>query len=247
MTRWRLVAAIAAIVLVAGGPSRAEPLVADLSSHRIAIESGFTGAEVLLYGAIEDEGDLVVVVRGPMERIVVRRKDRILGVWMNRDKMIFVGVPAFYAVASSRPLDEIARAPLLALHRIGLDTLRLTALTTRPPKEIKPFHDALMRNRVRDGLYKAEPGKVSFVGKRLFRTKLRFPGNVPTGTYNTQVFLIRDGAVVSAETTPLFISKSGLEAEINYFARAQPAYYGITAIILALAAGWIAAVVFRKV
>lgn len=241
------VAGIVAIALVTGGTSRAEPLVADLSSHRIAIESGFTGAEVLLYGAIEGEGDLVVVVRGPVERVVVRRKDRVLGVWMNRDKVTFMGVPGFYTVASSRPLEKIAQDPLLALHQIGLGTIHLIALSTRPPEEIEPFREALVRNRILDGLYKAEPGKVSFVAKRLFRTKLRFPANVPTGTYDAQVFLIRDGTVVSAETTPLFVNKSGLEAEINYFARAQPVYYGIAAIILALATGWVAAVIFRKV
>lgn len=245
--RWRLVAAAAIIVMTTNMSSRAEPLVADLSSHLIAIDSGFTGAEVLLYGAIEDKGDVIVVVRGPMERVVVRRKDQVAGVWMNRDKIAFDSVPAFYAVASSRPLEDIADHSLLALHQIGLETLRVTPLTTRPAKDVEPFREALSRNRVREGLYLAEPGKVTFVGERLFRTTLRFPANVSTGTYGAEVFLIRDGAIVSAETTPLFVSKSGFEAEINYFAHTQPAYYGLAAIVLALAAGWIAALVFRKV
>ncbi len=245
--RWRFCTALVALTLAASAPSRAEPLVADLSSHLIAIDSGFIGTDVLLYGAIDGDGDVVVVVRGPMERIAVRRKDRVLGVWVNRDKMEFDGVPAFYAIASNRPLEEIAGGPLRALHRIGVDTLRPTPLTRRPAEEIAPFLEALLRNRIRDGLYTAEPGKVSFVGGRLFRTTLHFPANVPTGTYGAQVFLIRDGAVISAETTPLFVSKTGFQAEINYFARNEPAYYGLSAIILALAAGWAAAAVFRKV
>lgn len=245
--RWRLVAAAAIIFVVTSASPRAEPLVADLSSHLIAIDSGFTGTEVLLYGAIEDEGDLIVVVRGPMERVVVRRKDQVAGVWMNRDKIAFDGVPAFYAIASTRPLEDIADKSLLSLHQIGLDTLRVTPLTTRPAREIEPFREALIRNRVGDGLYHAKPGKVTFVGARLFRTTLRFPANVSTGTYAAEVFLIRDRGVISAETTPLFVDKSGFEAEINYFAHTQPAYYGIAAIVLALAAGWVAALVFRKV
>ena len=249
--RWRSGAVVIVlgltVGLTVGMSSRALPLVADLSDHLIAIDSGFTGTDVLLYGAIDKQGDIVVIVRGPTERVVVRRKDRVAGIWVNRDRMEFDGVPAFYALASSRPIDEIAPPALLALHQIGVNTLRMTTLTDRPASEIQPFFDGLIRNRVRDGLYRAEPGRVSFVGGGLFRTTLHFPGNVPTGTYGAQVFLIRDGTVISAETTPLFVNKTGFEAEMNYFAHEQPAYYGVAAILLALVAGWIAAVVFRKV
>ncbi len=246
----RFAIALALVALVQAPPARAQPLVADLSRHLIAITSGFAGTEVLLFGAIDGKGDLVIVVRGPEERVVVRRKDRVAGVWMNRDHIEFSGVPAYYAVASSRPLDEIARPSLLALHQIGVETIRVTPLSERPAEEIASFRDALIDTRIKEGLYGATPGKVRFLGNRLFRTTLRFPANVPTGPYQAQykaeVFLIRDGELVSAETTPLFISKTGFQAEINYLARTQPALYGIAAIVIALIAGWIAAVVFRK-
>ncbi|MFQ5783519.1 MAG: TIGR02186 family protein [Alphaproteobacteria bacterium] len=244
--RWRRGAAVLIVTLAAALPAWGAPLVADLSSHLIAIDSGFTGADVLLYGAIDEKGDLLIVVRGPEERVVVRRKDRVAGIWMNRDKIEFDDVPAFYAIATNRPLDEVASPELLSLYQIGLESLGVTARDDRPPEEIASFREALFRNRIRNGLYAAEPGKVDFLGERLFRTKIVFPANVPTGTYQAQVFLIRDGAVVSAETTPLFISKSGFEAEINFFAHTRPALYGLAAIVTALIAGWIAAVVFRK-
>ncbi len=244
--RGRLGMAIVAAALAAL-PARGEPLVADLSEHLIAIDSGFTGTEVLLYGAIEEKGDMVIVVRGPEERVVVRRKDRVAGVWMNRDSIEFEGVPAYYAIATSRPLEEIAQPAFLALHRIGLNTIDLTPIGERPPDEVAPFRSAIIRNRVKEGLYQAEPGKVGFLGDRLFRTRLQFPANVPTGTYRAEIFLIRDGEMVSAEITPLFIDKTGFQAEISYVAHTLPAYYGLAAIAIALAAGWAAAAVFRKV
>ncbi|MCH7929466.1 MAG: TIGR02186 family protein [Proteobacteria bacterium] len=240
---WALLAAAAAS---SGALAQRASLVADLSSHLIAIDSGFTGAEVLLYGAVDEPGDLIVVVRGPAERVVVRRKDRVAGVWMNRDSIAFDGVPAYYAVAATRPLAEIARPALLSLHQIGIDAVRLTPLADRPADEIETFRAALVRQRTRDGLYSGEPGKVSFLGERLFRTRLYFPANVPTGAYRAEVFLIRDGAVVSAETTPLFINKTGFQAEVAFIARTRPALYGLAAILMALAAGWAAAAVFRK-
>jgi uncharacterized protein (TIGR02186 family) len=224
----------------------AEPLVADLSSHRITIDSGFVGSEVLLYGAVDGKADVIVVVRGPEERVTVRRKERIAGVWINADAMVFEHTPAYYAVAANRPLDEIAHANLLALYQIGLDVIVLPAEAGRSTEDVAEFREALIRNKIRQELYYAEIGKLSFLGERLFRTLLTFPGNVPTGTYMAEIFMIRDGTVVSAETTPLFISKTGYQAEIGYLARSQPALYGISAIVVALFAGWAAAAAFRR-
>ncbi len=239
-------AALLGAMLFAGGSARAQPLVADLSRHLIAIGSGFTGTEVLLYGAIEGDGDVVVVVRGPDERVVVRRKERIAGIWVNRKNVVFDRVPSFFAIAASRPLDRVAPEPLRKLHQLGIETLDFVAESALPPDEIAAFRKALLRNKVRDGFYAAKPGKVGFVGSRLFRTRILFPANVPTGTYSAQVFLIRDGEVISAESTPLFISKIGFQADVNFLAHNQPAIYGVIAIAIALVAGWGAAAAFRK-
>ncbi len=243
----RLGAAIVAATLATALPAHAQPLLADLFKHRITIDPGFTGTDDLVFGSIDDgKGDLIVIVRGPNERVVVRRKDRVAGMWINRDKMEFDGVPAYYAVAASRPLEEIVRPNYLELHQIGLDALRIEALTPRPADEIAPFREALIRNRVREGLYADGTGTVERSGGRLFRTLLHFPANVPEGDYSAQIFLIRDGDEVGAQSIPLFINKTGLLAEINYWARNRPALYGLGAIIIALAAGWVAALAFRK-
>jgi uncharacterized protein (TIGR02186 family) len=223
-----------------------ERVIADLSDYVISIDSGFTGTDVLLYGAVEEEGDLVVVVRGPTETVAVRQKDRVAGIWVNRETVEFKGVPSYYTVATSRPLDEIAPINFRVLHQIGLDALRLVAIGDRPAEEIDPFREALIRNRIRDGLYGEGFDAMKILSDRLFSTPLHFPANVSEGTYHAEVFLIRDGAIVSAEQTPLFINKSGFQWEINHYAHAQPELYGIAAILIALAAGWLAAVAFRK-
>jgi hypothetical protein len=86
MTR-RLLPLLVAGALIPGlVPSRApaQPLVADLSSHLITITSSYTGTDLLLFGAVEQGGDVIVVVHGPTEPLVVRRKERVAGVWVNR-------------------------------------------------------------------------------------------------------------------------------------------------------------------
>ncbi len=227
--------------------ARAQQLIADLSSHLVAITTGFTGTDVLLFGAVEGPGDVVVVVRGPEERVTVRRKARVAAIYVNKKEMTFAAVPSFYAVAASRELDKIASAPERAREEIGAEYLRLVPEAERDPQTVAEYRTALIRNEEAEGLYAASVARVSFLGARLFRVNVDFPANVPVGTYQVQVFLFRNGAVVSAQTTPLVISKIGASADLFDFAHRHAAAYGAIAVAMALLAGWLAAAVFRRV
>ncbi len=243
-------ALLAVVMLLAwqvAGPARAAPLIADLSKHLVAITTGFSGAEVLLFGAVEDPGDVVVIVRGPPERVVMHRKSRIAGIWINTAKITYKNVPSFYAVASSRPLEEIAVEQVLARHEMGVERLNLRLPRAKAsPNVAQEWRAALIRNKQRLGHYSRSVGEVTFLGERLFRSLVEFPANVPTGTYTVEVYLLEDGRVISAQTTPLIVGKIGLEAEIFDFAHNYAAWYGIIAILLALMAGWLAHVAFRR-
>jgi uncharacterized protein (TIGR02186 family) len=234
------------VALALSGPARAQYLIADLSEHKISITSGFTGAEVLLFGTRDGEGDVIVVLRGPQQPLVVRRKARTVGLWLNRDQVIFAGAPGYYAVAASRPLAEIAPPALLEEHEIGFRNLRLSPSYTGVHPELEAFGEALLRNMERPGLYRAETGEVVFVGKQLFRTTFAFPANVPTGLFHADIFLVEDGVLVSKRSTALEISKSGFEAAMFQFAKHRPLAYGLVAVVVALMAGWVGGVIFRK-
>jgi uncharacterized protein (TIGR02186 family) len=249
MTRRAVLAILVAVLALAGvaGAVRAQALIADLSSHLIAITTGFTGTDVLLFGAVEEAGDVVVVVRGPVGDAAVRRKDRIAGVWVNAERLDFRDVPSYYAVAASRPLSDIGTPALLARHGIGLDFLRLTPAEDVSEARAQPFRSALVRIKQSDNLFSAEVGRVTFLGQRLFRTSVAFPANVPVGSYLVEVLLVRDGEVVSAQTTPLIISKVGFGADLFDFAHNQAALHGLVAILVALMAGWAAHLIFRRI
>ncbi|MGY9004608.1 MAG: TIGR02186 family protein [Alphaproteobacteria bacterium] len=229
------------------GPARAQGLVADLSRHEVNITTGFVGTDVLLFGAVEVEGDVIVVVRGPNKRTVVRHKSRVGGIWINNSEVSFANAPTFYRVASTRPVEDLLKRADRTRHRIGLDNLRLRPERAGDPKRLASFRAGLIRNKVRSGVYGDKPGRVALLGPHLFRSTLYFPANVPTGTYLVEVYLVRNGSVISAQTTPLRVAKAGLGAEIYQFAHRNSALYGIIAILIALLAGWLAGVVFRKV
>jgi uncharacterized protein (TIGR02186 family) len=246
---WRMIrfAFLSAVLLSLSASSRADTLVADLSQHLVGITTGFAGADVLLFGAVEGHGDVVVITRGPEQPAVMHRKSRILGVWVNTASMTFDRVPSFYGIASSRPLEEIVPATVLARHEMGVEHLRLElARAKASPNVAAEWRAGLLRNFQRAGLYAGSVRNVTFLGNRLFRTRISLPANVPTGIYQVQVYLLQDGRIVSAQTTPLSVSKIGGEAVVYDFAYAQPATYGLIAIALALVAGWLAHLAFRK-
>jgi uncharacterized protein (TIGR02186 family) len=235
------------ILLWLPSAAKAEPLLADLSEHIVKITTGFTGTKVLLFGAIEGEGKVIVIVKGPEEDVTVRRKEPVAGVWVNREVVEFAGVPSFYQVLSSEPLADWLPRRTRARFHIGTEYLGLRPIEAASPAEGVLFREALIRNLRRDGRYGMLEGSVKIMGGRLFRADLYLPANLPTGFYNVEVLLVDDGEVKDIQSTPLLVSKSGLEAQIFWMAYDFPALYGIAAIVIAVLAGLGANAVFRKV
>lgn len=243
--RFHLAALISTILVMALGPANAQ-LVAALSNHLVAITTGFSGTDVLLFGATDGTGDVVVVVRGPEAVATVHRKGRTFGIWVNEADMDFANVPGFWAIAASRPLEELVPQRVADFHQLGLQYLRLSPLERSSERRIREFRDALIRNKQRAGLYAETQGNIAFLGNRLFRTDLWIPANAPIGTYTVNVYLVRDNDVVSAETTPLVVGKVGFEARVFDLAHRLPLGYGSLAVLIAAMAGWIANLMFRK-
>ena len=245
----KLVAAamvIGLLCLIWPGSAGADYLVADLSKRRIDITLGFSGAEVLLFGATETGGDVIVVVRGPDQKVVVRHKDHIAGIWVNREWMRFDNAPAFYYVASSRPLHVIASDATLSGVGVGLNHIGVTPAASSDGADADAFRTALIHIKEREGLYGSGPGAVAFIGGRLFRTTVSFPATVQTGPYTVEVLLVRNGKVESAQRWPLFITKVGTSAAVFDYSHDRPGLYGVVAVLIAVVAGLLGAVGLRK-
>lgn len=243
ITAWLAAAAMAP---QAAAAEHEEPLLIALSTQRIEIDSNFAGTSILLFGATDVEGDVVVSVRGPEEPVVVRRKRRSAGMWVNQEAIAFRNVPGFYVVAASGPLEEIASAELLDRAQLGSGRLLLEAIWFDTSGDADEFRAALHRHRERDSLYRSDVETVEFIDERLFRTTIELPGNVPTGEYLVEALLMVDGEVASARSAAFSIEKAGFSAEISAFAHEDEALYGVVAIALALVAGWLGSFAFRK-
>lgn len=238
----RLAAAALAAVLAAPAPAGA--LVAELSQREIAVTTGFTGAELLVFGAKETApADVIVAVRGPALPFVVRQKTRIAGIWVNGASEIFNTAPTFYAIATSSPLAQILPESERQRLRLGLDALPL-----RPEgKSDEPaFRDALVALKVDAGLYQQDEGAVTLTGERLFHARLFLPPTVIPGPYRVDILAVQDGRIVASRDVSLSVRRVGTSADIWRFAHDHSWLYGFAAVLVAALAGWTGSVLFRR-
>jgi uncharacterized protein (TIGR02186 family) len=221
------------------------------------VTSNFTGEELVLFGSVERDAttprrggyDIVVTVTGPREIDRTRRKERVLGIWVNIESRLFINVPSYLAVLSDKPVDTITDPEALRRLQVGIDSVLL-------PQRIGPdtadvVHDdafrlAFLRLKEEHGLYIDEPNGVTFLTPTLFRAGIPLPDNVPFGTYDVDVKLFADGQMIAQSTSALEIIKVGFEQFVADAAREHGLLYGLATAMMALLTGWLASVVFRR-
>ncbi len=231
---------------MSGASDSPSDLTVDLAENHVDITTGFTGSRVVLFGVKDAPGDIAITISGPVRKMVVRRKEQVLGLWMNRGAVQFLSVPVYYDYALSRPEAALASAEELHRNAIGLNALDFEPVWEDDPAESARFKEGLIRTRQALGLYPLEPKPVEFLDDHLFRTTLTLPANVPTGEYTIRTFLVQDGKVALARTTALTVEQVGFSAEVFNFAWAHGFFYGILAVGFAALAGWAANTFLRR-
>lgn len=251
----RLLAFLLMLLPVAASAQNVPKLVPDVSQRQIDIQSGFTGAEMLLFGAIiyprgvapEGQIDVAVVLRGPTRPITLREKQKIAGIWINADSTDFRSVPGYYAIASSRPLETIVDNKTAAIYELGLDKLQLSPSGEVDATEQRRFANGLVDLNQRNGLFRQQAGSVEITDQVLYRARLIIPSSVPVGTYTAETLLIRNGRVIVADdNVEVRIRKTGFEALITILARDYSLFYGTMAVLVSLLLGWFAGFVFQR-
>ena len=231
-------------------------LVPDVSDRDVEIRYSFHGTELLLFGAIlypngvvpEGKVDVAVVLRGPSQSIRVREKQKLAGImWVNKDDTRFRSAPAFYAIATSRPLKDLVSERTADIYELGLNSLQLSPASGMAPDAERRFEQGLVDLRTRGALYASHPGTVDITQDVLYRVHLDVPARVPVGHYTAETFLIRKGHVIAAATRDVEIHKIGFERFVAVSAQAFPFLYGLVAIALSVLLGWGAGVLFKRI
>ena len=240
-------------------PGARESVQADVSARNVAVTSSFNGTEIVIFGAVDNSQqpsaesgyyDVLIVVEGVPTRTVARRKNNVAGLWLNTAAATFDLVPSYYAIASTRPIDEITTEEFRATHGIGFQHLRFApafgeaqGLST---EDLAEFRRAIIRLKRKQGLYVQDPFSVAFIGRSLFRATIELPANVTVGPFETRVYLFREEKLLSQYAVRLNLEREGVERHLHAFAFGYPTLYGLMTVMIAVAAGLTASTVFRK-
>ena len=227
-------------------------LVPAVSQSEVQVRQGFTGTELLLYGAILDprgqragaEYDIVVVLKGPTEPIRIREKERIAGIWMNAESSDFRSAPSFFAVAASRPVDEIVDERTAAIYELGTRFIQLSPTGQIEPEKQARFAAGLVDLRQRLGLYTEDMGGVTISEQVLYQARIQLPSNVVTGQYTAETFAISGGRVIASAIADVGVRKVGFERFVEVASQQWALIYGLVAVMLSIGMGWIAGRLF---
>lgn len=251
-----LAATVVSLWILAVGPARAETLVTSLSTHRVAITSTYTGAEVVVFGVVERDArsgsrsgpyDIVITVRGPRRDAVVREKERVGLFWVNRTQRHFVEVPGYLAVLSTRPLTQVTTLQLRQRLRLGIDAMLTPAtLSNEAAASEGRFRSALRRLEARAGRFVENDRGVTLLTPVLFRARIPLPATAPTGQYEIDIQAFADEAPLARAQDNFEVVKTGFEQQVAVAAREQKLAYGLAVAALALLFGWLASVIFRR-
>jgi uncharacterized protein (TIGR02186 family) len=237
--------------LALAGGARAEEIVMGLSESRVAITATFDGSDILVFGAVKRDGpapdpaplEVIISVSGPATPVVVRRKERRFGLWVNVDEVEVDSAPSFYAVATTGPLRDILTDVEDLRHQISIP--RAIRSVGNRVTDSAAFTEALVRIRAGEGLFRVMEGAVLFSEETLFRVQIGLPANLIEGNYDTRIYLTRNGQVVDSFETLIAVRKVGIERWLYNLARDLPLAYAALALALAIVAGWSASALFQ--
>lgn len=248
----RVIVLILAALMLMG--QRDPVLVPEVSQHEIEVRQGFTGTELLLFGAVLDPAgrvgqgyDIVVVLKGPAEPFRMREKERFVGVWVNADSNDFRSVPSYFAVASSRPITEIVDEKTAAIFEFGTSYIQLSPSGNIDPEAQQRFASGLVDLMQRKGLYKEDFQGVQIKGGVLYQARIELPSNVTTGMYTAETFAVSGGRVIASAISEVEVKKVGFERTVEKAANEWGLAYGLLAVLLSVGMGWGAGRFFARV
>lgn len=230
-------------------------LVPGVSQSEVLVRQGFTGTQLLLFGAILDPAgrragaqyDIVVVLKGPSQAIRMREKERFAGIWINAESSDFRSAPAFFAVASSRPIGDIVDERTAAIYELGTDFIQLSPSGQIDPDKQRRFAEGLVEQRQRLGLFKEDMEGVQISQQVLYRATIALPSNVTTGKYTAETFAITNGQVIATAIADVNVRKTGMGRFVELASQDWSLTYGIVAVMLSVGMGWIAGRLFAMI
>ncbi len=227
------------------------------ATSKTAIDIGlfYRGDEVLFFGVNPVPGSDIVVklISEKHEATKLDVKGRVGPFWMTVKQYEVTGIPFIYMVFASKPLAEIASSETIkdlemgydaVRHRMEMHLIRGQAVASDP--EI--VWQGLLKIKERAGLYNLATGpeSIQITEGKLFKIPLQFPSASGEGRYQVETYCFQNGRLVGYGKREIQVKKVGLERWLTDASRNQALFYGILAVVVALGAGLLVGMIFKK-
>jgi len=203
-----------------------------LDKFKIEITSNFLGEEILLFGQLEENREVIVVFEGELKNAKLLSKIKNGVFWINQTKDLNE-IPSFFAIFSS---------PKKSLNELFLisDITSKHYLISDYSEELYKIRSALENK----GLY-YEEGLDNAEGNLFFK-KFKIPDNIPAGNINISFYEIIDNEIVSKNQKSLIIEKKGLSNKLELLLSEQSFFYVFILIVFSIVFSILSNLVFRK-
>jgi uncharacterized protein (TIGR02186 family) len=248
---------IALLLLVSAAlPAAAERLFSSVSTETVQITSSFDGEKLTFFGSIAPDAgaeqkyvegpfQVVVVVLGPRQDRVARKKTNNFGIWLNTEQVEFDSFPSYFHVLSSNRLSDITDVNTLTTNYILPES---HAISPNPAGwwQTLTFGHELIRLMAQEGLFGVQETGVLFHTDNFYSAQLTLPSNAPPGPYIAQTYVFKNGEIVARKSDGFAVRKIGFERFLALSSTQQPLLYGLACVVLALFTGWLGGVLFRR-
>lgn len=225
--------------------SLAVPLISGISNNEINVDTDFKGTQILLFGAKSDSGNIIINVRGPRKNFIVSKKENIMGVWYNGERIKFKDAYSFYSLFSTFQRGDLIESDLSDFE-LGKNNIKFKAIQTLSPKKINEFRLQLVELLEKEKYYDANSKKIDFLDETLFKIMIDFPKNILLGTYVIEIYLVNNGSIISYQAIPVYVNQVGFSAKVSKFATNQSVIYGLIAVFTAIFVGFFTNYLFAR-
>jgi hypothetical protein len=215
----------------------------------VRISAGFNGTTVHVRGTTDPKTAVFVVISGKTTEEKFNRKGRVGPVWATVGKVQVAGAPRLHLVAGSTAAGRVLDRATVDRYLLDLDALAGRLQVTAPGADVAKMRREYLKLKreqrvvgVFDDGVRLEDGAAGTA----FVADLPWPDVAAPGTYEISVLHVRDGKVVRSESSSLQVELVGLPRFIAHMAFDRAALYGVTAIIVALAVGFLMGLVFKR-
>ena len=227
-------------------------LTINANHDHITIDFFYHGSTVSVSGISNQDVDLIVKITSPEGHQVMKEKGKAAGfLWMNVGTLNLEHVPNFYALHSTKKIEDILNKDEMEKYVIGYPALEkhvgMSPVANESDKT--KWFEEFVKFKEDSKLYAMSSGKISFShegGKSKYYILTQWPYQAPPGEYLVTVYSVKDKHIIEKAETRVVVEQVGIIKMLSGMAANNGAMYGIISIIIALGAGFGVGMVFRK-